>query len=68
MAPIGSIVEDIRAWTVSFCSLNFSFLKHVWNKAANALAKKAVSSISDKVWLEDCPASITSLIPFGYSQ
>ncbi len=40
-------MEDIRAWTVSFCSLNFSFLKHVWNKAANALAKKAVSSISD---------------------
>ena len=49
MAPIGSIVEDIRAWTVSFCSLNFSFIKNVCNKVVNALATEAVSLISDDV-------------------
>jgi hypothetical protein len=68
MAPIGTLVEDISAWKDLFYSLSFSFIKNVCNKAANALATEALSSISDEVWLEDCPASIISLVQFDYSQ
>ena len=68
MAPIGTLVEDISAWKDLFYSLSFSVIKNVCNKAANALATEALSSISDEVWLEDCPASIISLVQFDYSQ
>jgi hypothetical protein len=62
LAPIGNLVDDILAWKVSFEFLNFSLIKNVYNKAVLALATEAASSISNQVWLEDCPVSIFSLV------
>jgi hypothetical protein len=62
LAPIGPLVDDIL-WVKSSCYFcQFSFVKSVCNKAALVLATEAVSSISPQVWLEDCPASIVSIV------
>jgi hypothetical protein len=45
-----------------FNFVNFSVINSVCNKAVSALATEALSSVSDQVWLEDCPASIISLV------
>ena len=61
-APIGPLIDDIL-WIKNSCSFcKFSFVNSVCNKAALALAKEAVSSISPQVWLEDCPASIAPTV------
>jgi hypothetical protein len=62
LAPIGSLVDDIRLVKSSYSFCQFSFVKSLCNKAASALATEAVSSISPHVWLEDCPASIISIV------
>ena len=62
LAPIEPLVDDIL-WVKSSCYFcQFSFVKSVCNKAALVLATKVVSSISPQVWLEDCPASIISIV------
>ena len=68
LAPIGNLVDDILAWKDSFEFLNFSLVKNVCNKAVLALATEAASSISNQVWLEDCPVSIFSLVQSDYIQ
>jgi hypothetical protein len=62
LAPIGPLVDDILWVKSSFYFCQFSFVKSLCNKAALVLATEAVSSISLQVWLEDCPASIVSIV------
>ena len=40
----------------------FSFIKNVCNKAAKALATKALFLTFEQVWLDDHPACITSFV------
>ena len=59
-------IKCLKVWMIN--KNPSSVIKNVCNKAANALTTEALSSISDEVWLEDCPASIISLVQFDYSQ
>ena len=60
--PIGVIVDDICCWIPLFSPLCFVFSKKSCNKAANALATEATSSLITQVWLDDHPTCITPLV------
>jgi hypothetical protein len=60
--PIGVIVDDICSWIPLFSSICFGVSKKICNKAAQALATEAASSLLLQVWLDDHPACITSII------
>ena len=60
--PIGVIVDDICFWIPLFSSICFGVSKKICNKAAQALAIEAASSLLLQVWLDDHPACITSII------
>ena len=62
LAHMGVLIDDIRDWAHEFHFLSFSFIKNVCNKAAQALATKALSSSFQQVWLDDHPACITSQV------
>ena len=62
LAANGVLVDDICSFFPLFQFVNFSVINSVCNKAVSALATEALSSVCDQVWLEDCPASIISLI------
>ena len=59
--PIGVIVDDICLWIPLFSSLCFVFSKKSCNKAANALATEATSSLITQVWLDDHPTALLHL-------
>uniref|UniRef100_A0A2N9FNB8 Reverse transcriptase domain-containing protein n=1 Tax=Fagus sylvatica TaxID=28930 RepID=A0A2N9FNB8_FAGSY len=60
--PIGVIVDDICSSIPLFSFLCFGFSKKSCNKAANALATEAASSLITQVWLDDHPTCITPFI------
>jgi hypothetical protein len=53
LAPIGNWVDDISLTCQFFPFCQFSFVKAMCNKAAQALAVEALSSNYSQVWFED---------------
>jgi hypothetical protein len=68
LAPMGVLVDEICDWGIRFQFLSFSFIKSSCNKVAQALAKEALSSTSDQVWLTDYLVFITSFVQFDSNQ
>ena len=62
LASYGNILDDIRVQAAVFQFVDFSHTSHVCNSVADALAKKAGSSIGLQVWLEDLPAIISLFV------
>ena len=62
LAQVGVLLDDIGAWFPFFQNVSFSFINSVCNKAVQALATKAASSLLDHVWLEECPPCIRSFV------
>ncbi|KAL5753071.1 hypothetical protein ACOSQ2_023578 [Xanthoceras sorbifolium] len=61
-SDLGIIISDIRSVCRSLNVLYFSFVPRTVNKVADALAKAALSSVSDCVWTEVCPPLVELLV------
>ncbi|CAO2825137.1 unnamed protein product [Amaranthus hypochondriacus] len=52
---IQTIIDNCRLLAINFSSISFSFCFRVCNGVAHRLAKWAMSSCCDKVWVHDVP-------------
>jgi hypothetical protein len=62
----GVLVDDICCLTKDFQFISFNCIHANCNRAAQALATEALSSLSEQVWLEDCPAVILPIVQFEF--
>jgi hypothetical protein len=62
----GVLVDDICCLTKDFQFISFNCIHANCNRAAQALATEALSSLSEQVWLEDCPAVILPIVHFEF--
>jgi len=58
----GSIVEDCKSFFSSFYYLELVHVRREANQAAHYLAKFAISSLTDFVWIEETPRCISSIV------
>lgn len=61
----GHLLEDIAASFTFFHSVNVVHVRREANKVAHVLAKCAITQMLDKVWKEDYPPFIHSLVMAG---
>ena len=61
-ASYGNVLDDIRSQLAGFQYVEFSYSSRVCNSVADALAKKAKSSVGLQVWLEDLPDDIAPFV------
>ena len=53
-------------WPKIFFVFSFNCIRANCNRAAQALATEALSSLSEQVWLEDFPAVILPIVQSDY--
>jgi hypothetical protein len=61
---LGTIVNECIKLSPSFNSISFAHVRRVANQAARHLAKFALSSNSDFVWIEETPSCISTVVAF----
>ncbi|XP_075670282.1 uncharacterized protein LOC142640068 [Castanea sativa] len=62
LATYGAVVEDIRELALGFQLVDFKHVSRSCNAVADALAKKASTTVELQVWLEDMPSDIVPLV------
>lgn len=62
LATYGAVLEDIRVLASGFQMVEFRHVTRNCNAVADALAKKASSTLGLQVWLKDIPTDIVPLV------
>lgn len=64
LSYLGSIVEDCKRFVSSFQRLEFCHARREANQAAHYLAKFALLSCTDFIWIEETPPCISAVVAF----